>query len=969
MQSKTSSEQPLTLQLHNIPESLRDRHQWILWREETRDGDPTKAPRKIDNSGYAKTSDSATWGSFEDARRAFESGLCDGIGFVFTGNDPFVGVDLDNAVTDGSLTGGAWDVVNRLDSYTEGSPSGTGLHIICRGSLLPSAGNRSGDVPGMKELEIYEDGRYFTFTGRHLDGTPETVEDRESELHALCEDHFGASESEDTAEDSEPESPESGSSESPSSTPSTPNNLDDRELIEKAKEADDSGKFEALWSGDTSGYTSHSEADQALVNKLAFWTGGDRAQIERLFADSGLCRPKWTERADYRETTIDAALEEVEEFYDPSSTEERVEEIVEQIEEDDAGAELVFDNLDAFARLDAAALATAKEKVSDVVNLNDFTRGVRETQRELEREDFEGKSDLPAIQLSGRPGREIVDEATDALHDWNDPPELFQRGTEPVQIATDEQGMPVVRELPDAVLDDCLDRAADFFRTSQKRGAIREDLSKRYVERIRETIELPPLEGIVEVPVLRPDGSILREPGYDEDSRLFYKPDDQLTAPEIPDAPTDEEVRRAVETIWTPLQDFPFVDRASKANALALMLTPIVRPYLGGQNVPLSLVDATVQGTGKSLFVDVLSIISTGRPAGTMSAPDSDEEWRKQITAQLLQGASMIVVDNVRGRLQSAPLEQAITTSLWQDRVLGKSRQVEIPQRATWVATGNNVQPKGDMKRRVYPIRMDAEMERPWMGREFEIDNLEQWTKDHRGELVSALLTLARSWFAEGKPRPDVELLGSFEAWTRTVGGILEHAGVESFLDNLGELYEHMDQETTEWAGFLEALHTYFRGEVESGEREAPTFTSKELGRIIRDNYRKDPDFRGAHVRAIIDTLPDYVLKKLNRGDPISRTLGNMFAHRRGRRFGSEQWRVEVASTRDRTKHWTVRRKQPQGDVKNESNESSITSRGHDPPHPSDKVGGGHSQNGVEPDSLDSSSGGDSTDSDTEAPF
>ena len=535
--------------------------------------------------------------------------------------------------------------------------------------------------------------------------------------------------------------------------------------------------------------------------------------------------------------------------FDPSEqadATERVESVVEKIETDGAGAGIVFENLDAFARLDTADFAVAKEKVSDVVNLNDFTRAVREKERELERRDFEEGSDLPTIQLSGRPGREIVDEATEALHDWNDPPELFQRGTDPVQVATDDEDRPIIRELPDAVLDDCLDRAADFFRSTEKRGAIREDLSKRYVERIRDTIDLPSLGGIVEVPVLREDGSILDNPGYDEQSCLYYQPDAELTVPDIPRNPTEEQVEEARRTIWKPIQDFPFVDEASAANALALMLTPIIRPHIGAQNVPMALVDATVQGTGKTLFVTVVSTISTGRTAATMSAPDSAEEWRKQITAQLLKGASMIVVDNVRGRLQSAPLEQALTTSLWQDRVLGKSKQAEIPQRATWIATGNNIQPKGDMKRRVYPIRMDAEMERPWMGREFEIDNLEAWTKEHRGELVSALLTLARSWFADGAPEPDVELLGSFEQWTRTVGGILEHAGVDGFLGNLGELYEQMNEETAEWAGFLEALHNYFAWKAKDGSRDDPSFTSKELGQLIRENYHGDPKLRGS---------------------------------------------------------------------------------------------------------------------------
>ncbi|WP_251942259.1 bifunctional DNA primase/polymerase [Salinibacter ruber] len=639
-------------------------------------------------------------------------------------------------------------------------------------------------------------------------------------------------------------------------------------------------------------------------------------------------------------------------FPDPSTTaKKRVDAVVEQIEEEDAGAALIFEHLADFARLDTTDFAVAKDRISDVVNLNDFNQAVRQKRREVEQEDFQRQSERPTVQVSGRPGREVVDEAKEALHDWNDPPTLFQRGTEPAQIAVDDQGRPIIRELPEPVLDDRLDRAANFYRSTKKRGAVRADLSKRYVQRIRETIDLPPLDSIVEVPVLREDGSVLDEPGYDESSRLYYRPDESLDVPDVPDDPTGEEIERAKETIWKPLQDFPFVNQASKANALALMLTPIVRPQLGAQNVPLAVVDATVQGTGKTLLVNVVSLTATGRTAATMNAPDGDEEWRKQITAQLLQGASMIVVDNVRGRLQSAPLEQALTTALWQDRVLGKSQQVELPQRATWVATGNNVQPHGDMKRRVYPIRMDAEMERPWKGRDFSIDNLKKWTRQHRGELVAALLTLARGWQSAGRPEPDVELLGSFEEWTRTVGGILQYAGVEGFLDNLETLYEQTDEETAEWAGFLQSLYTYFHVENVQGNREDPTFTSKELGRLIQDSYNGNPDFRSEHMEDVIDHVPDYILQKLNRGDPISRTIGNMFAHRRGRRFGPEQWRVEVSTTKDRTKQWIVR-----GDPKkNESNESSNTPARENTPHPEGQGWGSSQKNGVDPDSVDSS--------------
>jgi P4 family phage/plasmid primase-like protien len=307
MTETQSSQQILEPRFENIPQSLRERPQWLLWKQETRDGDTTKVPYQP-NGSHARSNDSATWCSFEEARSAFESGGFDGIGFVFTPTDPVVGIDLDNAVSDGDLTGGAWDVVKRLDSYTEGSPSGTGLHVICEGTLPDydaTTGKKTTDVVGMKEIEVYDRGRYFTFTGRHLDSAPSTVEGRESEIHALCKDKFG-----DPSPDPEPNT----------SAPSTPSNLSDRELIEKAKNADDGGTFSRLWSGDTSGHGGdHSRADLALVNELAFWTRGDRRRIDQLFRDSGLCRDKWTDRADYRKRTIDEALDGRTEFYEPDS--------------------------------------------------------------------------------------------------------------------------------------------------------------------------------------------------------------------------------------------------------------------------------------------------------------------------------------------------------------------------------------------------------------------------------------------------------------------------------------------------------------------------------------------------------------------------------------------------------------------------------------------------------------------------
>jgi len=674
---------------------------------------------------------------------------------------------------------------------------------------------------------------------------------------------------------------------------------------------------------------------------------------DRYVVTSGLSDPKRSELNDAKGTMQEA-------IWEIAGPEYRSRKIVDEVEAGNAGAPRVFEHARDFAQLPASKFAAYKSQLKDELgsdlNLNDFKKAVREAEKELKRKDIESEG-RPVITLSGRPSREPVQEAKTALHRLNDPPKIFQRATDPVHIEQDDQGRPIITELPEAVLDSHIHQAANFIRESDD-GVRQVDLPKRHVQRMMETMSFPPLESIIEVPVMREDGSLLTEPGYDEASKLYFEPAPGLNIPEIPLDPTNEEVEKAVNTVWRPLQDFPFVDQSSKANALGLMLTPMIRPLLRDHNVPLAAVDATVQGTGKTLYVTIVSITSTGRPAATMNAPDSDEEWRKQITAQLLQGASMIVVDNVRGRLQSAPLEQALTTSVWQDRVLGQSKQVEIPQRATWVATGNNIQPKGDMLRRVYPIRMDAEMERPWTGRDFEIPNLREWTKEHRGELVGAVLTLARSWVSDGRPEPSVEALGSFEEWTRTIGGILEHAGVEGFLGNLESLYETVDQETTEWAGFLQAIESYFAHEVEEGNRADPAFTSKELADTLRETHGCKPKYRDRDLDEMITHLPSYALQRLNRGEKIIRTLGNMFANRRGRRFGSDQHRIEVAFTQSRVKHWVVRSGKQEGvrGGENESTESGSTSGLENHPPTSGKNVGGVFKDEGSTDSLDSSS-------------
>src|SRR5947208_11539854 len=127
-----------------------------------------------------------------------------------------------------------------------------------------------------------------------------------------------------------------------------------------------------------------------------------------------------------------------------------------------------------------------------------------------------------------------------------------------------------------------------------------------------------------------------------------------------------------------------------------------------------------------------------------------------------------------------------------------------VPQRATWIATGNNIRLGGDLASRCYRIRLDAKVSRPEKRKDFTIPDLASWIKEHRAQLVSALLTLARAWYVAGKPKDEsLPAMRTFTGWVNIVGGIMKHALVTGFLANLDELVAQSDEESTQWEAFL----------------------------------------------------------------------------------------------------------------------------------------------------------------------
>lgn len=261
-----------------------------------------KIPMNPRTGTYAKVNNPATWSDYETAVGAVEKYGFDGIGFVFTEASGIVGIDLDDCVLpDGSLNAFSQGVLEQLHSYAEYSPSGDGIHILVRGRIPRCF--KSG------RIEMYDRGRFFTYTGQRVPGFDLPIKERQAALDRLVAAHAKQLE------------PANTSAEAPAASVNASTLPDDRLLLEKAMQASNGAKFSALWRGDAFGYASQSEADSALCHMLAFWTSNDATAIDRLFRQSGLMREKWDDRhysdgRTYGQQTIQRAIANTAEAYD-----------------------------------------------------------------------------------------------------------------------------------------------------------------------------------------------------------------------------------------------------------------------------------------------------------------------------------------------------------------------------------------------------------------------------------------------------------------------------------------------------------------------------------------------------------------------------------------------------------------------------------------------------------------------------
>lgn len=382
--------------------------------------------------------------------------------------------------------------------------------------------------------------------------------------------------------------------------------------------------------------------------------------------------------------------------------------------------------------------------------------------------------DRPVVQIVAGKRSEAIDQAERHLieRDVN----LFFQGERIVRVAPEDidlgqgQRARTLRIVPVTIqhMRERFTRAIDLQRYDKRAKEWMScdcpgDFAEAYLDRYGHW-GLPNLRAVVTAPTLRPDGTVIEQPGYDQATGVYYDPRGTVFPP-VPRAPDRAAALEALDRLKCVIATFDFCDDASRSVALSAFLTALQRRMMTA--APLHGFSAPVAGCGKSKLVDIVSILATGHRAAVMSLGDKPEEFEKRLGAAMLAGAAIIPLDNIEQALGGEFLCELLTAGLLSVRVLGKSLMVKVPNVFAVYATGNNLKVLGDATRRSLISRLDPHCERPEL-REFETPDPVVTASLQRVDLVISALVIMRAFFLAGAPC-EIAPLGSFDEWSRWV--------------------------------------------------------------------------------------------------------------------------------------------------------------------------------------------------------
>lgn len=409
---------------------------------------------------------------------------------------------------------------------------------------------------------------------------------------------------------------------------------------------------------------------------------------------------------------------------------------------------------------------------------------------------------------------------------------------------------------------------------------------------------LKKLNAVITAPTLRPNGTVLSMPGFDEATGLLFDADQPPQM--VPDNPSKEQAAEALDQVWSVFEEFPFVTAVDRAVHLCAILTAAVRSAL--PTAPAFAYDAPVQASGKTLLGKCVGAIATG------GVPDiwphtsgrDDEEVRKRLFTALRTGAKAVLWDNVVGTFDSAAMASFLTSAQFRDRVLGKSESSSVPNKALLLMTGNNLTLAGDMARRVLVSRIDPETDRPF-ARSFKVDPLAVCIAE-RQKMIAAALTLIRFYLSSGVERPGAGRMASFEEWDdwvrQTVIYVDQVLAPGKFGDVMDQIEQNQasDPEQESLGALLTAWHGHFKNRW---------VKSKEVSDVCKKHSRysdfscEENDPVVANEKALADALDDYRVgtKELN-----PKSIGKILKFRKDRIVSRlkleysqamEAWRVQ----------------------------------------------------------------------------
>jgi putative DNA primase/helicase len=398
-----------------------------------------------------------------------------------------------------------------------------------------------------------------------------------------------------------------------------------------------------------------------------------------------------------------------------------------------------------------------------------------------------------------------------------------------------------------------------------------------------DTQVFPAIRGVIATPILRPDGTIITDPGFDE--RTGYYLVDPPPMPPIPAVPTRDDAQAAVDILEDLLSEFPFVDGASESGdadsgelsrtvAYSALITPLIRAACGV--VPGHLFTAPKQGSGKSLLVDLASAIATGEPAyAVLFHEHLPEEMDKELAAAVLEGRQIIALDNITGEISSAVLSQITEREHVSVRLFGKLELVPIDNSFNTFITGNNLVVAGDNARRLLVSRVDPKVENP-LDRSFKKQHPLERVLTERGRYVAACLTIPLAYLAAKRPFP-LSPTPSYEAWSKLVREPLAWLGLQDPTNSMRASFSN-DPGNAELAALMAAWP--------DGQ---PDWAAAELVDAAQRSDREGPTYPGladalrpiaSGRRGILDATVLGVYLRKNRDKIVGgRTISNKIGH------------------------------------------------------------------------------------------